>query len=730
MTSQVLNELKAEKSALLVDLENLKRSRASKTKIRKLAEAVASYEAQIAHLLLSDGKKEQAIINLISQASCLVDAQRKVESRRVYERVIQLADRIQTSNWVNNELARIGASNIDLNLFMKAKVNILDNDSLRLPQKGAYEAALKYFEGGKRRALIQLPVGCGKTGAMSVIPFGVSRGRVLVVAPNLEIRRNLVKNLDFTNPENFWKKTGVFTNGTYPKTAELDSNANVDDCDHANILVTNIQQFTSKRQSWLEKFFPDYFDLILLDEGHHAEANTWQTILSQFSEARVASFTATPLRSDGKKVEGDRIYRYPVARAITDGFIKNIASRRLEPAALYFTYRGQQQQHSIEEVIKLREETWYSKGVALSRECNEHIVDASIESMLELREGGEAKHQIIAAACSIDHANQIRSLYEERGRSAAVLHSDMTNEDQEDVRFQLEAGRIDAVVQVAMLGEGADYPNLSVAAIFRPFRHVVPYVQFIGRVMRVIKQDSPNNPDNRAYIVSHVGLNVDRWWDELKQLDEDDQAIYQEIANGTREFDGTAEGGETKRRRFRPSMEVVKETISRVTQKSYLTLEDREAQVDEVMTALELRGVDPDAPGLRDMIKKELNSPLPQYETVKPFVPQPIHHQKERQQAKRRLNERVRSAAKEVLTELGLSPVGVELPRRFPRIRAKNNLGSAIILLNLEVNSRLHIDPKDRNSLSIDELKKAHDEIDEAVDAAVVQLQTETNKES
>src|SRR5439155_24683336 len=187
---------------------------------------------------------------------------------------------------------------------------------------------------------------------------------------------------------------------------------------------------------WLSKLSPDFFDMILIDEAHHNVATTWQDALEQFPDSKKISFTATPMRSDGKKIDGERIFRFPIANAIRDGYVKDIASRLLEPKQIYFTYKDEHRKITLEEVLKLRENTWFSKGVALSKECNESIVDASIQSLNELRESGE-KHQIIAVACSIDHARAIRSLYEERGLHAEVLHSLMNSNEQEQTRANL-----------------------------------------------------------------------------------------------------------------------------------------------------------------------------------------------------------------------------------------------------------------------------------------------------
>ena len=50
----------------------------------------------------------------------------------------------------------------------------------------------------------------------------------------------------------------------------------------------------------------------------------------------------------------------------------------------------------------------------------------------------------------------------------------MPAEDRAEVLRKLKAGLIDVIVQVQMLGEGFDHPQLSVAAIFRPFRSLAP----------------------------------------------------------------------------------------------------------------------------------------------------------------------------------------------------------------------------------------------------------------
>jgi DNA repair protein RadD len=714
MERNELIELTETKSALILDLEREKTAERTTKRGRALASEIASMEVTIADEYLAKGRKDFAVVNLISAASCFLDANRQIEARRAFEKASAIAEESGLREWVETVMARL-PSTLPGTIFQTARPNIESNENLRRPQVEAYTAARTHFNASREHAIVQLPVGCGKTGVMSILPFGISRGRVLAVAPNLEIRRNLSENFDYASEKSFLRRLRVLRNGEGPTCAVLDSEANLHDADDADFVVTNIQQLAAAGVGkWLLKLPPDYFDMIFLDEGHHNVAPTWKRAVERFHDAMVTSFTATPLRSDGQRVEGKRIYRFPIHEAIREGYVKDIASRRLEPLEILFTYKGQKRLHTLEEVMDLREEDWFSKGVALSEECNKNIVDASIQCMRELREGSEFRHQIIASACSIDHAKAIRALYEARSVKAGLLHSKMDEDEQATIRQSLAAGAIDAVIQVQMLGEGADYPTLSVAAIFRPFRHLVPYVQFVGRIMRVLRQNSPRDRENRGFVVSHVGLNVDRWWQDLREIDGDDQLFFEEIANGAREFGD--DDSPTQRKRFAPDMTVLNEKIKHLVQEKFLP-EDARALVDDLIATMALRGWDIETIGIsREDLEQRLLAARREVTDSKPLATLRVSRQQQRKLTRRRLDERVTSAAKQLLNELNLRVTGMQLPLAYPRIGAANNLAAAIILLNREVYHYLHVGAGERRELSLQQLRDAYDNIDNIID--------------
>jgi DNA repair protein RadD len=337
--------------------------------------------------------------------------------------------------------------------------------------------------------------------------------------------------------------------------------ANISDCIESQFVVTSIQQLASQAGRCLPQFPPDFFDMILVDEGHHAAAASWQKVFRRFPGARVVSLTATPFRADELELQGEVIYRYSFARAMVNGFIKNVHSHSAAPEELYFTYQGDSRRHSLDEVLALREEQWFRRGVALSPECSRHIAEASIQRCQAMRARTGTQHQIIAAACSIDHARQVRALYEECGYQAAEIHSDMDPDDRDAVLERLRLAQLDCIIQIQMLGEGFDRPRLSVAAIFRPFRSLAPDIQFTGRVMHVVARDDPAHPDNQARIVSHVGLNNEARWEEFRELDLDDQELVQSWLRGDGQA-GSDGDGEPRPRRFDGGQLVSSEIIS------------------------------------------------------------------------------------------------------------------------------------------------------------------------
>lgn len=599
-------------------------------------------------------------------------------------------------------------------VFMSANANIEANELLREPQREAHKHVREHFAKSTEPAILQIPMGCGKTGIMATLPFGVTQGRVLVITPNLTIRKGVTDALDIASRECFWTKTRVLSDFTAgPWTAVLDGpTANIHDCVESQFVVTNIQQLASQADRWLPQFPVNFFDMILVDEGHHAAAASWQKVFRRFPDAKVISLTATPFRSDQRPLQGEVIYRYSFARAMVNGFIKQIHSRNVAPAELYFTYGDDTRKHTLDEVLELREEQWFRRGVALSPECNRHIVEASIQRCDSLRAATGIPHQIIAAACSVDHARQVRGLYEECGYRAAEIHSDMEADEQERVLERLRLGQIDCIVNVQMLTEGFDHPRLSVAAIFRPFRSLAPYVQFVGRIMRVVVQDDPDHPDNQGFIVSHIGLNNDARWAEFRELDFDDQELLQRWLNGDLDDEDSNGTGEPHSRRFDYGLLVDNELISHFVDQAYLDPSD-DRVLDELLSK-------PIAGGLtlgdlisRDQLRTKLREQQESLRGGEDPASIPVSPQRRRRATRSRLAERTNSVVARILRDLGLTAAGRQV-RKAVRGGGPpaDNRQTVTQLLNRAINEYLGVPSGSRGKLNAAQTEDALAQLD------------------
>ena len=497
--------------------------------------------------------------------------------------------------------------------------------------------------------------------------------------------------LDITNHRKcFWLKCrilGAVETSFGPYVTTLDT-GNVTITDDSHFVVTNVQQLTPNTDKWLKRFSHDYFDLIIVDEAHHNIADSWQKVLGHFPEAKVLHLTATPFRSDAREIHGDIIYRYPFRSAVNKGYIKRLKTVYITPEEIELTFKDEKHRRtlSLQELLKLKEEEWFSRGIAMSDECNKSIVDNSIGKLEQLRLDSSIKHQLIAVAMSISHANKIQLLYQERNYEAAIIHSRMKIEERQDVIRRLKNNELDVIVNVLILGEGFDHPQLSVAAIFRPYRTLSPYLQFIGRIMRVNFQNFPRHPDNYGFIVTHIGMNIDTLVQDFQLFEKDDQEFWGEIHAGLDPEPSLDRPG-TSRRAIFPPISVHNETISELFEEDLI--DDADESMYELKKTLEAYGYDSVS------AEKLLRAARPQNSTTSQPFNLNVQPQQELERLRKQLVIETRSQAKKILSNAKFSVVGREIPNRIYKVAAVNNLIAVIVVLNQRINGKIDIDNRD-----------------------------------
>ena len=620
--------------------------------------------------------------------------------------------------------------------FQTTDARIVGNEQLRTPQEEGYIALRDYFapeDGVSLPALVTLPTGCGKSGLLACAPFGIAEGRVLVVAPNLTIKDGLAEGT-FSGTDNFYHFCDVLPpDARLPRVVALQrGRVNEEDCRRADVIVTNVQQM----QGWLPLFPSNFFDLLVVDEAHHAPADSWQNINRAFPDAKKLYLTATPFRSDEQPIRAEPVYSYDLAAAINAGYVKNIVRVDAVASEMTFTVEGEERAYSREEIMDLREETWFSRGVALSDVCNETIVDRSVQLLQAKTRRGTEQHQILAAACSIRHAEQVASLYRSRGIDASFVASrGMTTEERERRLRAYEHGDLDAMVHVGILGEGYDNPNISIAALFRPFRSVAPYTQFVGRALRALPDGT--DTDNLAHVVAHAGLNQEDHWQYFKHETEAAQVLAdidaQQSARRAPEDDasGDSDEGRSRSRRESDPAEVTSEEIEGFDVDAYLPVEGAEAEearddledMEDALNRLRERGLDvPDA----DEIKQEIverNQPLGDEN----LPPPPNRPARERHAYRTILNHAVRRAAGTLLQCLDL-PADDALVGVVGQGDERSNVEVVIRMLHRRVNAAVGRDDETegRNEWPLATLKDAKEAVPRVRDAVLDEIAAET----
>lgn len=311
-------------------------------------------------------------------------------------------------------------------------------------------------------ALLSLPTGAGKSAIATAIPYLAASRRVLVLVPSTHLRTQLATAF---RTQAVLSEIGAIDHLHMPNVVEVaDQSSDWSRLEDADVVVA----IPASISAAYRKNPPpdDFFDLMIVDEAHHAPAPTWQALLDHHVSARRVLLTATPRRRDNKRVPGEVAFHYPLGHAISDG-----------------TYHPLQP-----EVIDLppdADRSAYDRAVAT-------------RALEILSEQAHATSTFLVRASSARRAHDLAALYAELGREVVVLTSVMSEAKQTQIVAGLRDGTIRSVAVVGMLSEGFDLPSLRVAAYHDKHRSVAPTIQLIGRLVRA----SPSYPQPSLLVVA------------------------------------------------------------------------------------------------------------------------------------------------------------------------------------------------------------------------------------
>ena len=318
---------------------------------------------------------------------------------------------------------------------------------LRDYQQEATENLQKMREDGKTIALLYHATGVGKTITAATDAKAVG-GRTLFLVNALKLASQA--------KETFAKVWPKATLGEYTGSQK----------DMTQTVIFATVQSISKD---LEKFSPTDFDYLIVDECHHAAANTYQKIFTYFHPKFILGLTATPERSDGEdmlELFQNVAHKMDLKTAVERGVLVPIRCIRVKTNIDLTDVRING--------IKYNSQDLESKLFIPER--NQLIVDTYLKYV-------NGKKTVIFCA-SVDHAAEIAKLLRDNGVKAEAVSGRDRVEVREKILKDYETGSTNVLCACDRLNEGWDSPHTTVLFMARPTMSKTIYLQQLGRGTR------------------------------------------------------------------------------------------------------------------------------------------------------------------------------------------------------------------------------------------------------
>jgi superfamily II DNA or RNA helicase/HKD family nuclease len=224
----------------------------------------------------------------------------------------------------------------------------------------------------------------------------------------------------------------------------------------------------------LEQMARDAFDVLVVDEFHHAAAATYDRLLKHLAPRELLGLTATPERLDGKDVTEWFDQRIAVElrlwEAIDEGFL------------VPFQYFG------VADGTDLSHVTWRRGGYApeeLSNVLsNDDLRIAKLLDAIQRIVLDPGSMRALGFCVSKEHARYMARKFNEAGLKSIALTGDDAPAARDHQLKELRAGRLRCVFSVEVLGEGVDVPDVDCLLLLRPTASATVFTQQLGRGLR------------------------------------------------------------------------------------------------------------------------------------------------------------------------------------------------------------------------------------------------------
>lgn len=322
--------------------------------------------------------------------------------------------------------------------------------TLRGYQQQVFDDSIKAFANGSKGICCVLPCRSGKSYIMARMIQG-AKGNVLVLAH----RHTLINQ-----HKELLESLGVLSE---------------------KVRVESV--FTEA--SRLGRYDKDSLCLIIVDEGHLAEANSYKKVC-EFYNCRRVLFTATPARLDGKPLT--------LADTLVIGITANELIRM--GAISEYDYYAPDLNIDTDSVDMVAGE--YNNGQLSDLMCQSAIYGDILKYYRLLGENRQA----IAYCTSVKHSEQTAEMFNENGITAVSIDGGMSIKERNKRMDMFRSGRVQILCNCNLISEGVTLPNASVALLLRPTMSLPLFIQQACRVLTPVE-------GKKAVIIDYVN-NVQR----------------------------------------------------------------------------------------------------------------------------------------------------------------------------------------------------------------------------
>ncbi len=347
-----------------------------------------------------------------------------------------------------------------INSFNKLPMWTNDKRRPRDYQQKALDRLSESVEKGSSKGLITLATGLGKTFvAGNFIKWYIKKYssdcKILILANT----QNLIEQFD-REIWSFLPKT-VMTHLLYQNEKPIN---------HKGVILSTFQSLPD----YIDKNPSLTFDLVIIDEAHHAPAETYSAIINKLKPKYLLGLTATPFRKDKKSVTnifGEPLIKYDVVRAINNGLLSKVKYIiKNDNIDTDWITMNSNHGYTIKELNKK----------VFIKQLDEEIVDSF------LQEWNKKKPEKGIIFCnSSEHCERVETMLRNAGYSCASLTTRIKDKKERMKRLRsFRLGNIKMLTCYDMLNEGIDVPDVDFIVFLRVTHSRVNYLQQLGRGLR------------------------------------------------------------------------------------------------------------------------------------------------------------------------------------------------------------------------------------------------------